>query len=299
MARRRPWFGLDDPACEAPRVAVIGLPFDGTSSLRAGAAQAPAKLRELSTTSDPITRRGRVIEGVTLRDFGDVAPGQETTARDYLARVGARLGALPQSDLALLIGGDNSVSIAGLEWFARRHGTDAGVIWFDAHPDLFEQYDSNRDSHACALRRGLSRGGLSPKRAVLLATRSMAREEREFIDREGIEVIGAADWIASNEEAVAGRCAARLKGAPAVYLALDVDGFDASCAPGTGYPMPGGPSADRVFRLVESLFAALPIRVMDVTEIAPPLDSNDMTGFLGCQVVLEALGAIGGGGSGR
>ncbi len=43
---------------------------------------------------------------------------------------------------------------------------------------------------------------------------------------------------------------------------------------------------------MERLFQKLPIRAMDLTEISPPLDGNDVTGFLGAQVVLEALGAL-------
>ena len=156
MRDRRAWFDLHDDTLSAPDVAILGLPYDGGATLRAGAARAPAKLREISRTSDPITRRGRPIEGIRLRDFGDVpapeASVRQTPQRDYLDAVEAKLDALPGARLVLAVGGDNSVTIPCLSSFAKRHGRDAGVIWFDAHPDLFESYDGVPESHACALR---------------------------------------------------------------------------------------------------------------------------------------------------
>ena len=292
MKERRIWFDLNDEAAASPDVAIIGMPYDGSASRRAGAAQAPARLRELSKTSDSITRRGTLIRNLSVRDFGDVTPGETESQRDYLDRCAARLSELPGDATILALGGDNSISIPSLEDFVARHGSDAGVIWFDAHPDLFESYDGNVDSHACALRRAMSRAGLSPDRIALLGTRSFSKEESRFIAEAGIDVVTAAAWRAGAAESIASRLAARLEGAHAVYLAVDIDGFDASCAPGTGYPMPGGVGAEEFFCLLEQLIGRLPIRAIDLTEIAPPLDTNDVKGFLGVQVVLEALGAM-------
>jgi agmatinase len=134
--------------------------------------------------------------------------------------------------------------------------------------------------------------GMEPRQVVLLGTRSFSSGEARFIRDQKIEMVTAADCSACPPEALAGRIARRLKGLSAVYLAVDIDGFDASCAPGTGYPMPGGPAAEVFFTILEKLFERLPIRAMDITEISPPLDTNDVTGFLGVQVVLEALGAM-------
>jgi len=296
VPKRRHWFGLNDDALASPDVAVLGLPWVGASNRRSGAALAPGKLRDLSTTSDPIGRRGRLVETLRLRDYGDVPaeePGGGPLAwKQYAERVLAKLESLPAETFTLLLGGDNAVSIPGMTSFARRHGNDAGVIWFDAHADLFEAYDGNPDSHACALRRGMALSGISPSRAVLLSTRSLAREELAFIADNGIEMVTASEWLDSSSDAVAERIVRRLAGSPAVYFAVDIDGFDASCAPGTGYPMPGGIDAESFFCLLERLFEELPMKGMDLTEIAPPLDVNDVTGFLGVQVILEMLGAL-------
>jgi arginase family enzyme len=296
---RRLWFDLHDDAVAAPRVAVIGLPFDGAVSLRPGASSGPEGLRRVSLYADPVTRRGKAVPRGILRDYGDVTPapwaeetsGPEAT-RTYLAEVAARVGALPPEAFVLAIGGDNSVTIGTLEAFGARHGANIGVIWFDAHPDLFETYDGQRDSHATALREGMRRSGIRPEHVVLLGARSFADAELAFIRSAGVELVTAADWMESGAGAVADRIVQRLGGCSAVYLAVDVDGFDAGAAPGTGYPTPGGPPSEAFFVLQEQLFQRLRIRAMDITEIAPPLDTNDMTSFLGAQIVLEATALV-------
>lgn len=301
MRLRKVWFDLHTSDVTEPDVAIVGLPFDGSASLKAGAAGAPAKLREISRTSDPITRRGARIQGTSVQDFGDIPlagrGGRPLPQPEYLESAYERLSSLPERSFVLTLGGDNSVTIPALRRFMRVHGPKAGVIWFDAHPDLFESYDGNPDSHACALHRSMATAGIDPRRVMLLGARSFSEEEATRIAHDRIEVVTAADWAAAGPGAdgagrVAGRIAARLDGCPAIFLALDIDGFDASAAPGTGYPMPGGPSSEEFFSVMERLFEALPIRGMDLTEIAPSLDTNDRTSFLGAQVVLEALGAL-------
>ncbi|MBN1210515.1 MAG: arginase family protein [Myxococcaceae bacterium] len=290
MKQRRLWFDLADDTLAEPRVAILGLPFDRAVSLREGAALAPERMRAISRTADPISRRGLRVTA-RVRDYGDVEArdpsGYPLSQQTWLEAARSRLSALPAGAFPLAIGGDNSVSIPAIESFARRHGGDVGILWFDAHPDLFESYDGNRDSHACALRRAMSLAGLGADQVVLLGTRSYAEEELRFIEEQRIELVTAADWLASTTDQLASRITQRLKGFSAIYWCVDIDGFDASCAPGTGYPMPGGVPVESFFQLQERLFAQLPIRGMDITEVAPPLDVNDMTSFLGAQIVLE------------
>ena len=95
MRDRQPWFDLHDDSCEQPDVSVLGLPYDGGVGFRAGAAAAPERLRQISRTSDPITRRGRNLRGLRLRDYGDVEAmkdgGKPVAARTYLDAARQRL----------------------------------------------------------------------------------------------------------------------------------------------------------------------------------------------------------------
>ncbi len=293
VPQRKFWFDLNDPEAADPHVAIIGVPYDGSVSLRAGAAEAPARLRAMSKTSDPITRTGRDLIGLEVRDFGDVPPtdahGYPLSQARLLEQAKERILALPPTALPVLLGGDNSVSIAGIDAFVARHGTNVGILWFDAHPDLFATYDDNPLSHACALRTPLTKNGLDPAKVVLIGTRSFAREELAFIRQSNVRLVTAAEWHARPTGEVADAIRKRMAGCDAVYVAIDIDGFDAAAAPGTGYPMPGGVATERVFELLERVFAECPVRALDITEVAPPLDVGDQTTLLALQVLLESI----------
>lgn len=294
MRDRRTWFDLDDPAATNPRFAVVGCPFDGAVSLRSGAAEAPSRIRALSKTSDAVTRHGRRVLSPGIRDYGDVhvkdASGKPLSQREVFDGLSRAVNALPSSAIVIGLGGDNSVSIPLIEGFARRHGKDTGVIWFDAHPDLMAEYEGNPESHACALRRALTLTGIAPRHATLIATRSYSFEEVDFIEKEGVTLITASEWNTVGSVEVARRLSKQMEGLSAVYLAIDIDGFDASCAPGTGYPLPGGVSSEAFFSLFDLVIDRLPIRALDITEVAPPLDVGDVTSFLATQIILEVLG---------
>jgi arginase family enzyme len=84
----------------------------------------------------------------------------------------------------------------------------------------------------------------------------------------------------------------RMRGVGAIYLSIDIDGADPSCAPGTGAPVAGGPSSRQVIDLVRGLQEALPVRAMDLVEIAPPIDPSGITLALALQLVFETFAVL-------
>lgn len=89
-------------------------------------------------------------------------------------------------------------------------------------------------------------------------------------------------------EAVAQAVADMLRNVSTVYLTADIDGLDPAFAPGTGYAEGGGPSTRDLLELVRRLCFALPVRAMDVVEVAPPLDHSEITSFAALKVIYEA-----------
>src|SRR5881409_394957 len=84
----------------------------------------------------------------------------------------------------------------------------------------------------------------------------------------------------------------RLAGIGNIYLSLDIDVADPSCAPGTGAPVAGGLSSRQLLELTRGLIRHLPVRAMDIVEISPPLDPSGVTLFLGLQVIFEILAVV-------
>ena len=95
------------------------------------------------------------------------------------------------------------------------------------------------------------------------------------------------DYVAKPEEVVR-----QLEGVEAVYFTLDIDGLDPAYAPGTGTPEAGGLSTRELLGLLGVVFARLPVRAMDIVEVAPPLDHADVTSFAAVRVIYEVWGWV-------
>jgi agmatinase len=65
-----------------------------------------------------------------------------------------------------------------------------------------------------------------------------------------------------------------------VYLTVDIDSVDPSCAPGCCTPVPGGMLAHEFLDLLRELGRYREIVAMDIVEVAPPLDPTEQTSIL-------------------
>jgi arginase family enzyme len=317
MLSRHAWGGLADPALPPPSdVLILGLPYDGAACWRPGASQAPRRLREISGSSPAISEEGYVVDPSLLRvrDLGDIAPeanagggagggpaaGPGDAARAaYFERVERavgdtrRMAALAGRDAFLLaIGGDHSVTIPLVRGFAGGFPEGFGLVSLDAHPDLFDSYDGSPLSNACPLRRALDTSRLKPDNVLILGTRSYNAVELDFMRERGIRFVPARTIDRTGPAAAVDLAKERLAGLGGVYLTIDIDVADPACAPGTGAPVAGGLSSRQLIDLTRGLLQALPVRAMDLVEIAPPLDPAGVTLILGLQIVFETFAVL-------
>jgi agmatinase len=306
MIPRHPWGGLAVPNLDLPHdVVILGLPFDGAACWRAGAAEAPRRLRDISATSPAISEEGYVVgPGVLrVRDAGDLPPegaaADEASRQAYFTRVEQavvqifKMGAMAGRDTFLLsIGGDHSVSIPLVRGFGRQFPEGFGLVLLDAHPDLFDTYDGSPLSNACPTRRALDGSRLKPEHLLILGTRSYNQVELDFMKDKGIRFVPAREIDRSGVTSVLDLAREKLDGVGNVYLSLDIDVADPSCAPGTGAPVAGGLSSRQLIELTRGLLQRLPVRGMDIVEIAPPLDPTDATLYLALQIVFETFAVL-------
>ena len=307
MIPRHPWGGLADPAIEPPYdIVILGLPYEGGSCWRGGAAEPPGRLRATSGTSPAISEAGYVIDPAVLRlhDAGDLEPGDaggmdDDTRRRYFALVEERVErtfkpAVPagRNTFLLTFGGDHSVSIPLLNAFGRGYPEGYGLISLDAHPDLFDTYEGSPLSNACPMRRALDSGRLKPQHLLILGTRSYNTVELDFMKEKGIRFVPAREIERDGIEAAIALARERMSGVSNVYLTIDIDVADPACAPGTGAPVAGGLSSRQVLDLSRGILEALPVRAMDLVEVSPPLDPTNATLFLALQIVFESLAVL-------
>jgi agmatinase len=208
---------------------LFGIPFDAQSSYLRGAGEAPGKIREAlrCDTSNSWSESG-VDLGVAgaYGDAGDLGFAE----KDAFAAIEAGVSALlEQGKRPVSLGGDHSITYPIVKAVARRY-PELTIFHFDAHPDLYEEFEGNQRSHACAFAR-IMEAGLA-KRLVQVGIRTINRHQREQAQRFGVEVVemrGLPAYV-------------KVKAAGQVYITFDMDVLDPAFAPGVSHREPGGMS---------------------------------------------------------
>lgn len=255
---------------------LLGVPYDRTQSYRPGASHGPRAVREASWSLETYSPTlDADLEDVGLLDAGDL----EVTEAEPAAMVEAVSRAVAEilpTGIPVLLGGDHTASVGAVQAAARRF-PDLRVVVLDAHLDLRAEYEGQRWSHACTVRRIMEAVG--DGRVVQMGARSGTREEWEFARRHCRWTTG----VLAMPETVR----AELNSCP-VYLSVDLDELDPAFAPGVGNPEPGGPGfAD----LLEAIYAlrGLPLVGMDLMETAPPLDPSGATAVAAAKLLREMV----------
>lgn len=293
MIDLKPWGELNCEEIGRADVCVMGVPFDSAVSCGKGSSLAPEKIRSLSRYLPTFTEEGHAIENLNVYDHGDVAI--DLNWDKYYASVESEALALFRTGkFCLFFGGDHSVTIPLSRAYGTQYkGKKIGIIHFDSHPDLCDEYDGHKWSHACPLRRAVQ-GVIAPADLAQVGIRSYEAEEVDFYkENPDLLLIRAYDVFHQGWQAACDKLVAKFAGYDAVYISLDIDVLDPAFAPGTGTPEAGGLSSRELMEILKALFDKLPVAAMDVVEVSPPLDTvNQITSWAALKVVYEVFGKL-------
>lgn len=287
---RLPHVDPSDPRFPEVQVGLIGVPWDGGTTNRAGPRHGPRQLRDMSTmirAENGITGV-RPFEALNCADLGDVAPNPADLL-DTMARVTRFYEHVVAAGIVpLTAGGDHLTSLPVLRAVAAQR--PVGMIHFDSHTDLFDSYfGGTKYTHGTPFRRAVEEGLLDPQRVVQIGIRGTTydREDRDFADSVGIRIIPIEEFQERSVPDVMAE-AREIVGSDATYVSYDIDFVDPAFAPGTGTPEIGGPNSFVALQVVREL-AGVNIIGADVVEVSPPFDQGGGTAFLGASIMFELL----------
>lgn len=254
-------------------IAVVGIPWDEYSSFMRGPAEAPAHVRQAmyGGSANLCTENG-VDLGADSR-FGWVEDLQLGSGEEVLGQIESGVEALLQKEARVIsVGGDHAVTFPILRAFAKRY-EGLSILHLDAHPDLYHEFEGNPYSHACPFARIMEEG--LARRLVQVGIRTMTPHLKEQVERFGVEVVEMKQFGVGMDLGLEGP----------LYLSLDLDALDPSCAPGVSHHEPGGLFMRDVLQLIGDL--DVPLVGADVVELNPKRDVNDMTAMVAAKLVKE------------
>lgn len=287
MNKKQPWRDLLVEDLSVADIVLLGIPFDENCSCGEGTRFAPDKLRELSGYLPPVTENGEIIFA-KLFDFGNV--DKEESIEFFFKKVATKaFEVISSGKFPIFLGGDHSVSIPLKQAFAKFHqGKRIGIIHFDAHADICDIYDDSKLSHASVNARALETG-FKNSDIMMVGIRSFEIQELSFLENHPHQVLLASQLDSLKETGIANEIITYFASFDAIYLSVDIDVLDPAYAPGTGTPEAGGLSSRRLINIIRKLVQQLPIKAMDLVEISPPRDVNDITSWAGLKLLLEVF----------
>jgi guanidinopropionase len=278
-----------DPA--AVDIGLIGVPWDGGTTNRAGARHGPRAIRDQSSLIrriHPVTRTAP-YHLARVADLGDVPVNPADIAdtlgkiERFYARVRAA-GAVPLS-----AGGDHLVTLPIFRGIVDRQ-RPVGMVHFDAHSDTWDSYFGDfKYTHGTPFRRAVEEGLLDPRRTVQIGIRGSlyAADDLDWALAQGIRIIGIEEYFRLGPEKVIAE-ARRIVGDGPTYVSFDVDSLDPVYAPGTGTPEIGGFSTFEAQQMIRGL-RGLDLIGGDVVEVSPPFDQGGATALVGATMMFEIL----------
>ena len=267
----RNWIGSVDTYSESD-IVMVGLPFDGTCSYRPGSRFAPERLRLASWgLEDYFPTYDKHLDETKFYDAGELEFPLGNTEKTLSLIESNASHIFNDNKKYLGIGGEHLVTFPAVKACKEKYG-NLGIIHFDAHTDLREDYLGEKLSHASVMRRIGEIVGFENIKQI--GIRSGLKEEFDLMkeyntlvkDKKDIEV---------------------LRGKK-IFLTIDVDVLDPSVMPGTGTPEPDG----LLYReLAEWIYYLKDFDIVgaDIVELAPDYDKSEVSTAVVTKIIRDVL----------
>jgi agmatinase len=256
---------------------ILGIPFDANSSWQRGPAGAPPMIR-VALHSDSWNKGTET--GIDLGVEGAFcdAGALDVASDDPFAVIEKKVDELLGRKLRpVCLGGDHSVTFPIVRTIGKRNA-GLTVIHFDAHPDLYDEFEGSRLSHACPFARILEEG--AAKRLIQVGIRTINAHQRALAEKFGVEVIEMFHLPALD----------RMKVDGPIYISFDIDALDPAFAPGVSHREPGGMSTREAIAHLHAISGK--IVAADIVEFNPLQDNTQITATVAAKLLKEIFGKM-------
>jgi len=269
---------LPKPYCEfeTSKVAIVPVPYDGTSTWIKGADKGPKALLDASANME-IYDIETDTEVYKIGIYTDKPITEDSSPEAMVQAVKERtLSLIDKGKFTVIIGGEHSVSIGTIQAHAQKY-KKLSVLQIDAHTDLRDSYEGSKNNHACVMARAKE---LCP--IVQVGIRSMDSGEKANLDPNRVfwahKIVNCDDWMDQAIDLLTEN----------VYLTIDLDGFDPSILPSTGTPEPGGLMWYPTLKFLKKVIEKRNLVGFDIVELCPNTDDK-ASDFLAAKLLYKIL----------
>lgn len=222
-------------------------------------------------------------------DVGNVPYDLETPGGGHFARAEAAMrkilaaGAMP-----ITFGGDHGIPIPIFRALSQLGGEPITLIQIDAHIDWRDDFNGVHDGLSSPIRRASEMEHIGEIFQIGIRAQGSGRpEEYEAAMAYGAHIVPAFEVHDGGVD----KLLDQIPKGGRYYITIDADGLDPSEAPGVEGPAPGGLTFHQCRRLIHGLVEKGRVVGMDVVEITPKRDLNNITSIVAGRLAVNLIGA--------
>lgn len=278
MTKERTFAGIPEiyASSEKAKVALITVPYDGTSTWQKGADKGPQafleaaenmELYDIETDSEVYKEGIHLTESVTENSTPEkMVEAVHEITKKYINK----------NKFVTIFGGEHSISIGTIRAFNECF-SNLTVLHIDAHADLRKEYEGSSCNHACAVYEASQTTNL-----IQVGIRSMDGIEKTMMDPDKTffahKMISDDFWMVNAIDQMTEN----------VFITFDLDAFDPSIFPSTGTPEPGGLLWYETLDFLKKVFTERNVVGFDLVELCP--NPNDKSSdFLAAKLYYKML----------
>ncbi|RLE54572.1 MAG: agmatinase [Candidatus Methanomethylicota archaeon] len=282
LSRSSMLFGGFEANLKEAEFVVFGVPFDATSSYRPGSRFAPSTIRNAALNIETFSLRTKLdASELKIHDAGDLTntTSVSSTIRGIteVVREILSLGKVP-----VVLGGEHTLTFGAVEAIEGNRG----VIIFDAHLDLRDQYPIGiKWSHATVTRRIVE--SIGSRNVVCVGTRAFCKEEYEYANENKLIYITSHEVVEEGARKTGSKLNRIIDelGLEKIWLSIDLDVLDPSAAPGVANPEPEGLTVKQLLDIISEV-VSIKVVGFDIVEAAPGYDRG-ITAIQAAKIALE------------
>jgi agmatinase len=263
------------------RYVVLGVPYDHTSTYRSGSRFAPRAIRDASLNIETYSlRTGEDIEDISIHDAGDLNVVDDVSETlDRLTKVTKDI--LSVGKMPVIIGGEHTITQAPV----RSMPQPLGLVSFDAHGDLRDEYGGGKLSHATVLRRITEIVG--PANVLVCGVRALCKEEVDFIAQRKIQKMTPWEIRELGLAKAVEYVKAFVSKFEHTYVTIDTDVLDPAFAPAVSNPEFNGLTPEELITLTTAVADERMVG-FDLVEVCPNYDSG-ATAIASARTIFEVI----------
>lgn len=267
---KRDYCGAGKEYCnyKKSKFVILPIPFERSLSYGKGAQKGPRAIIDAAKQTElyDIDTESEVYKNgiyVTNPIFVKKTKNKVQDALNMIekaSKVTSRL--LENNKFIITLGGEHTISLGPIFSFIKKY-PDLTILHFDAHSDRRDNYEKNKYSHACIIKRIIDE---YPKTNIIsVGLRSADATEKKLLSFYNNKIFYAKDIYKNN----LWHTKAIQKMSKNVYITLDVDVFDPSIMPSTGTPEPGGMLYYDLLDFIKIVIKERKLVGMDIVELSP------------------------------